>query len=76
VNLGNPGEFTMNQLMLKVSALLPEKKVAVRFCELPQDDPKQRKPDIFLARTELGWAPEVSLLIGLAHTIEYFREVI
>lgn len=76
VNLGNPGEFTMNQLMFKVSALLPEKKVAVRFCDLPQDDPKQRKPDIFLARTELNWTPEVSLLLGLAHTIEYFREVV
>ena len=74
VNLGNPGEFTMIELAEKVIALTgsPSK---MTFCELPLDDPTQRRPDISLAWEKLGWKPEVALDEGLKHTIEYFEEL-
>ena len=72
VNVGNPTELTMLQLAALVLRLTGSSSEVV-FAELPQDDPAMRKPDIRLARTELGWSPVVSLEDGLQKTIEYFR---
>jgi UDP-glucuronate decarboxylase len=73
INIGNPGEFTMLELAEKVL-----KKVGgpsqLAFHPLPSDDPRQRRPDITLAQSHLGWAPKVSLDEGLDYTIDYFRE--
>jgi UDP-glucuronate decarboxylase len=75
VNIGNPGEFTMLQL-----AELVLKKVngssKITFHPLPGDDPKQRRPDITLAQTDLGWQPTVELDKGLDATIEYFDKLL
>jgi UDP-glucuronate decarboxylase len=72
VNLGNPGEFTILELARKVIALTGAKSEIV-FRPLPSDDPLQRKPDIALARSTLGWEPGIALEAGLSKTIEYFR---
>ncbi|MFZ5896299.1 MAG: UDP-glucuronic acid decarboxylase family protein [Myxococcota bacterium] len=72
VNLGNPGEFTILELAEKVVSLVGGKSKLV-FKPLPQDDPKQRKPDISIARSKLGWEPKVQLDEGLRETIAYFR---
>ena len=72
VNLGNPGEFTMLELATKVRALTGSSSEFV-FKPLPSDDPRQRKPDITVAREKLGWAPTIALDEGLARTVEYFR---
>ncbi|MBN1156781.1 SDR family oxidoreductase [Candidatus Woesearchaeota archaeon] len=74
VNLGNPNEFTMLELADSVIKLAGSKSKLV-FKELPQDDPKCRKPDISLAKEKLGWQPKVELAEGLKKTIEYFREL-
>ena len=75
LNLGNPGEFTMLEL-----AELVLKKVGGRskivHLPLPADDPKQRKPDITLARQHLAWEPEIPLTEGIERTIAYFRGVV
>ena len=71
INLGNPGEFTMIELAENVIELTGSKSKLV-FEPLPADDPKQRKPDITLAREKLGWEPTVPLREGLKMTIEYF----
>lgn len=76
VNLGNPDEFTIKELAQKVIELIPETKSKIAHKKLPHDDPKQRKPDIRLAKKELKWKPEIKLDEGLAKTIEYFRKVI
>lgn len=73
VNLGNAGEFTMLELAEKVLTLTGSTSKLV-FKPLPQDDPKQRRPDITLARETLGWQPAIPLEVGLRHTIEYFRK--
>ena len=72
VNLGNPHEFTMLELAEKVLKLTGA-KVKVAHQPLPSDDPRQRRPDISLAREKLGWEPKIELAEGLAHTIAYFR---
>jgi UDP-glucuronate decarboxylase len=72
VNLGNPQEFTIRQLAEKVIARTGSRS-ALTFEPLPSDDPKQRRPDISLARTALGWEPAISLDQGLPQTIDYFR---
>ena len=72
VNIGNPGEYTILQLAERIIALTKTKS-RVEFRPLPQDDPKQRCPDITRARTLLGWQPTVDLDMGLARTIEWFR---
>ncbi|GMO51387.1 MAG: SDR family oxidoreductase [Termitinemataceae bacterium] len=72
VNIGNPQEFTMLELAEKVIALTGGKSRIV-FKPLPQDDPKQRNPDLTLAKNCLKWAPKVSLDDGLKETIMYFR---
>jgi UDP-glucuronate decarboxylase len=72
MNLGNPGEFTMLELAeLTVKLVGGPSKVVHR--PLPSDDPKQRQPDITMARQVLGWEPAVPLEEGLKRTIAYFR---
>lgn len=73
VNVGNPGEFSMNELALKIEAALG-KKLQVRHLPLPEDDPKQRKPDISRASEMLGWVPTTTLSDGLDKTIGYFKQ--
>ncbi len=75
INLGNPGEFTMLELAEKVIALTNSKSKIV-YRPLPQDDPRQRQPDISLAKEKLNWEPRVSLDEGLTKSIEYFRTVV
>ena len=74
VNLGNPGEFTMIELAQEVIRLT-ESKSRLEFKPLPSDDPRQRKPDIALAKQALGWEPKVPLAVGLSKAIEHFRTV-
>jgi UDP-glucuronate decarboxylase len=74
VNLGNPGEFTIRALAEKVLAMAGSRS-KLEFRALPADDPKQRQPDITLARSRLGWSPVVALDKGLPATIEYFRSL-
>lgn len=75
VNLGNPNEFTIRELATEVIGLTASGS-ALDFKPLPQDDPRQRKPDITLASTALGWSPTIQLRQGLTHTIDYFRSMI
>ena len=72
VNLGNPREFTIKQLAELVLKLIPESRSKIVYKDLPQDDPKQRQPDISLAKEKLHWEPVISLEKGLAKTIKYF----
>ena len=72
VNIGNPSEFTMLELAEMVLRLT-QSKSAITFSPLPQDDPKQRKPDITLAQNSLNWRPKVGLEDGLRETISYFK---
>jgi UDP-glucuronate decarboxylase len=74
VNIGNPHEFTILELARKVIDLTGSTSELV-FQPLPSDDPLQRKPDISLAKAELGWQPRVQLEQGLKKTIEYFRKL-
>jgi UDP-glucuronate decarboxylase len=75
VNIGNPGEFTMRELAEKVLRLTGSKSRLVNR-PLPPDDPKQRRPDITVAGTKLGWKPQVSLEDGLKETIAYFKKLL
>jgi UDP-glucuronate decarboxylase len=75
VNLGNPNEFTMLDLAQKVIGLTKSKSNLI-FKPLPQDDPKQRQPDITLAKKELDWKSLVELEEGLMKTISYFKGLI
>jgi len=74
VNLGNPREMTILQFAEHIRDLVGTRSEIV-FKPLPQDDPKQRRPDITKAKRLLGWEPRVSLEDGLKQTIEYFRKV-
>ena len=73
MNLGNPAEMTILQFAEAVRALLPHSK-GIELRDLPEDDPKVRRPDIALAKRLLGWEPRVTLEEGLKKTIPYFRE--
>ena len=75
VNIGNPVEMTMLELAENVLRLTGSKAKLI-FKPLPQDDPKQRQPDITLAKKELGWEPKVTLADGLKETIAYFKTVV
>ena len=75
VNIGNPVEFTMRSLADMIIGMTSSKSKII-YMPLPQDDPKQRQPDISLAMKELGWSPTVDLETGLGKTIEYFRKVL
>tara|TARA_Y100000590_G_scaffold118182_1_gene135193 strand:+ start:223 stop:1329 length:1107 start_codon:yes stop_codon:yes gene_type:complete len=75
VNLGNPGEFTIRELAeIVLNKVDSESKLIEE--PLPEDDPTQRKPDISLAKSVLGWEPKISLEEGLNHTIKYYEEVL
>ncbi len=73
VNIGNPGEFTIRQLAEEVARLCGS-EVKIKYCPLPQDDPKQRQPDISRAQQLLGWQPTIPLREGLQKTVEYFAD--
>lgn len=75
VNIGNPDEFTILELAEKLSELVG-KQLPIKFSELPTDDPRQRKPDITLAHTLLGWEPKIKLHEGLQRTLDWFSKVI
>ena len=76
VNIGNPDEFTIKELAEKILELIPESKSRIVYKPLPQDDPRQRQPDISLAKQKLGWEPKIKLDEGLRKTIEYFRTIV
>lgn len=71
MNMGNPGEFTIKELA-ELIITMTNSKSELTFIDLPQDDPKQRKPDISLAKNELDWTPKIKLKDGLVKTIDYF----
>ncbi|HEX8198712.1 MAG TPA: UDP-glucuronic acid decarboxylase family protein [Pyrinomonadaceae bacterium] len=71
VNIGNPGEFTMNELAREVAEACG-KEIKIKHLPLPQDDPKQRQPNITRAQQLLGWQPHVPLREGLKKTVAYF----
>ncbi len=75
VNIGNPDEFTILECAERVIAITGSKS-ELRFEKLPQDDPKQRQPDITKARTLLSWEPKIKLDQGLEMSLDYFREVV
>lgn len=75
VNIGNPGEFTMNQLAREISKVTG-RDINVKHLELPQDDPRQRKPNIERAQQLLGWEPTVPLAEGLSRTAAYFEKIV
>lgn len=74
INVGNPGEFTMLELAQTVLDVTGSKS-RIELRPLPQDDPRQRRPDIDKARELLGWNPQVELKEGLSRTVEYFDRV-
>jgi UDP-glucuronate decarboxylase len=73
MNLGNPDEYTILQLAEKIQKMV-NPDAEIQFKPLPQDDPRQRQPDITLAKTWLGWEPKVHVDEGLKLTIEDFRD--
>jgi len=75
VNIGNPDEFTILECAHRVIAITGSQS-RIRFDKLPQDDPKQRRPDITKARTLLGWEPKIPLDAGLRMSLDYFREAV
>jgi len=74
VNIGNPDEYSMNDLADKIIAAVGNKNLKKTHHPLPPSDPKRRKPDISLARKILGWEPQVSLAEGMKATLEYFAK--
>jgi len=75
VNLGNPVEFTIKELAEKVIGMTGSKS-KISYLPLPHDDPRQRQPDITLAKKELGWEPKIKLEEGLIKTIKYFENLV
>lgn len=75
VNLGNPSEYTMNEVAKLVLDLLPNSTSSLVYKALPKDDPTHRRPDISIARG-MGWKPDVSLIKGLVLTIDYFKKIL
>lgn len=73
VNVGNPGEFTMKELAEEVGKAIG-KDIGIKYLPLPQDDPKQRQPNISRAKELLGWQPTIPLAEGLKKTVEYFAK--
>ena len=75
VNLGNPGEFRISELAEEVARICGTEP-KIKYCPLPQDDPRQRKPDITRAQQLLGWQPTIPLREGLLRTVAYFSDVV
>lgn len=75
VNLGNPMEFTIKELAEKVITITNSKS-KIKYLSLPQDDPKQRQPEILLAIQKLNWEPKIELEVGLNKTIKYFEKLL
>jgi UDP-glucuronate decarboxylase len=75
VNIGNPGEFTIRELAEQVIFITGSASKIIQH-PLPQDDPRQRRPDITMAKSVLGWEPKIQLEQGLNKTIDYFRGVV
>jgi dTDP-glucose 4,6-dehydratase len=76
VNIGNPSEITVLELAREILALVPDSKSTIAYRDLPQDDPKRRRPDITRAQQLLGWNPTVDRADGLRRTLDYFRSVV
>ncbi len=76
VNIGNPAEMTVLEVAKEIIAMVPGTKSTIEYRDLPQDDPKRRKPDITKAQTLLGWNPTVDRPEGLRRTLEYFKAVL
>jgi UDP-glucuronate decarboxylase len=75
VNIGNPVEFTIRELAAKIIAYTGSSS-RIDFHPLPTDDPRQRRPDITLAESKLGWSPKIDIDEGLKKTIEYFKSAL
>ena len=75
INLGNPNELTINELANMVKNKI-NKKLKIIYKNLPEDDPKQRKPDIYRAKKELNWDPKINIDKGLDLTINYFKSIL
>ncbi len=76
VNIGNPAEITVLELAREIIAMVPGTQSAISYHDLPQDDPKRRRPDITRAQTLLGWNPTIDRADGLRRTLDYFRTVV
>jgi len=76
VNIGNPSEITVHQLAEEIIALVEGTKSRIVYNDLPEDDPKRRRPDITKAQTLLGWNPTIDRAEGLERTLAYFRSVV
>jgi dTDP-glucose 4,6-dehydratase len=76
VNIGNPAEITVLELAREIIAMVPGTRSAISYHDLPQDDPKRRRPDITRAQTLLGWNPTIDRADGLRRTLDYFRTVV
>jgi UDP-glucuronate decarboxylase len=75
INLGNPGEFTVRELA-EIVIEMTGSRSKITYSSLPEDDPRQRRPEISLAKNVLDWHPTISLREGLRKTIEYFEEIV
>jgi len=75
VNLGNPVEVSVGELAVMIIKMTGSKSKIV-YLPLPEDDPRQRKPDISLAKRELDWEPKIALETGLSRTVKYFRKIL
>jgi UDP-glucuronate decarboxylase len=75
INLGNPNENTMLNLANLIISLTNSRSEII-FTKLPNDDPRQRKPDITKAQTALDWYPKIQIMEGLDETIKYFKKII
>jgi len=75
INIGNPYEMTMNELAQKILTLMPYSSSKIIYEQLPNDDPRQRKPDISKAKEYLDWTPSTKLEDGLNKTIKYFLDI-
>jgi dTDP-glucose 4,6-dehydratase len=76
VNIGNPSELTVLELAKEIIAMVEGTKSTIAYEDLPQDDPKRRRPDITRAQTLLGWNPTIDRAEGLKRTLEYFRKAV
>lgn len=73
INIGNPNEIKVKDLAIKIVSLSKSKSI-INYKKLPEDDPKQRKPDITLAKSLLNWEPKINLDEGLSNTVKYFKD--